>query len=131
MSEDNQVTDEFTKKFTAAWNEQNLGLLMEFIADDCIFMASVGSEIEGTKWEGREQVEKGFADLWDQYPDAHFDPVGKDFFAGDRGVAEWIFSGTRKSDGVKVKARGCDIFTLKDGKILVKNSMRKQTSPSA
>ena len=94
-------------------------------------MASVGSEIEGTKWKGREQVEKGSADLWDQYPDAHFDLLGKDFFAGDRRVVEWIFSDTRESDGVKVKARGCDIFTFKDGKLFVKNSMRKQASPSA
>ena len=130
MSDDNQVDGEFTAKFTAAWNDQNIDLLMEFMADDCIFMGSVGDEIEGTKWDGRGQVKKGFANLWDQYPDAHFEPVGKDFITGDRGVAEWIFTGTRKSDGVTVKARGCDIFTFRGGKILVKNSFRKQMPPS-
>ena len=30
------------------------------------------------------------------------------------------------ADDTKVRARGCDVYTFKDGKILIKNSMRKQ-----
>ncbi len=89
-------------------------------------MASVGNEIDGEKWQGQDQVRRGFASLWEKYPDAHFESIGTDFVVGNRGVAEWIFSGTQASDGIKVVARGCDIFTFKNGKILIKNSMRKQ-----
>ncbi len=122
----NAVTPEFLATFTQAWNDKDVDKLMEHMAPDCVFMASVGNEVEGTKWEGFENVRKGFASLWDGYPDAHFEPIGEDLIVGDKGVAEWIFTGTKAADGSKVEARGCDIYTFKDGKILVKNSMRKQ-----
>jgi len=122
----NEVTAEFLATFTQAWNDQDVDKLMEHMADDCVFMASVGNEVEGSKFEGREDVRKGFASLYDGYPDAHFEGIGEDLIVGDRGVAEWIFTGTKASDGSKVRARGCDVYTFKDGKILVKNSMRKQ-----
>ena len=121
------VTPEFLATFTQAWNDKDVDKLMEHMAPDCVFMASVGNDVEGTKWEGFDNVRTGFASLWDGYPDAHFEPIGEDLIVGDKGVAEWIFTGTKAADGTKVKARGCDIYTFKDGKILVKNSMRKQT----
>lgn len=126
MSQPDGVTPEFLARFTQAWNDKDLDALMKHMADDCVFMASVGTEVEGTKWEGRDAVRKGFASLWEVYPDAHFESVGEDFIAGERGACEWIFTGTRVSDGTRVEARGCDILTFKGGKILIKNSMRKQ-----
>lgn len=126
MSQANAVTPQFLADFTRAWNDKDLDALMAHMADGCVFMASVGTEVEGTRWEGRDAVRKGFASLWDVYPDAHFEPVGEDVIAGDRGVCEWIFTGTRATDGIRVEARGCDVLTFRDGKILVKNSMRKQ-----
>lgn len=123
---DNEVTPEFLASFTQAWNDHDVDKLMEHMDDNCVFMASVGTEVEGTKWEGFENVRKGFASLWDGYPDAHFEPVGEDFILGDRGCSEWIFTGTKAADGTKVRARGCDVYTFKNGKISVKNSMRKQ-----
>ena len=44
--------------------------------------------------------------------------------AGDRGVSEWTFTGMGK-DGTSVEVNGCDIFTFRSGKILVKDSYRK------
>jgi uncharacterized protein (TIGR02246 family) len=126
MSDKNEVTAEFLARFTQAWNEKDLDTLMDHMADDCTFMASVGIEVEGSQWIGREDVRKGFASLWDGYPDAHFEPVGEDIILGNRGCSEWIFTGTKAADGSAVKARGCDVYTFKDGKILIKNSMRKQ-----
>jgi len=126
MSDKNEVTAEVLARFTQAWNEKDLDTLMDHMADDCTFMASVGIEVEGSQWIGREDVRKGFASLWDGYPDAHFEPVGEDIILGNRGCSEWIFTGTKAADGSAVKARGCDVYTFKDGKILIKNSMRKQ-----
>jgi len=42
-------------------------------------------------------------------------------FAGDRGVTEWIFTGTT-ADGKKVEVTGCDVFTFRNGKIAVEES---------
>ena len=47
--------------------------------------------------------------------------------AGDRTVSEWTFTGTTR-DGTKVEVNGCDLFTLRSGRIAVKNSYRKQRS---
>lgn len=127
MSKDNEVTPQFLATFTQAWNDKDVDKLMEHMDDDCEFMASVGTDTEGTHWVGRDEVRKGFSSLWDGYPDAHFEPVGEDFIVGNRGCSEWIFTGTRKADGSKVRARGCDVYTFRNGKIAVKNSMRKQT----
>ena len=128
MSKNNEVTSEFLAHFTQAWNDQDIEALMSHVCDDdaCTFMASVGNDVEGSKWVGRDAVREGFASLWIGYPDAHFEPVGEDFIVGDRGCSEWIFTGTKAADGTKVVARGCDVYTFRDGKILVKNSMRKQ-----
>lgn len=126
MSVPNEVTLEFLARFTQAWNDHDLNGLMAHMDDHCEFMASVGTGVEGTHWVGREEVRKGFASLWENYPDAHFEPVGQDFIAGNRGCCEWIFSGTRKRDGLRVVGRGCDVYTFRNGKIAVKNSMRKQ-----
>ncbi len=122
----NEVTLEFLARFTQAWNDHDLDTLMAHMDDNCEFMASVGTSVEGTYWVGREEVRKGFASLWENYPDAHFEAVGEDFILGDRGCCEWIFSGTRQRDGVRVVCRGCDVYTFRNGKIAVKNSMRKQ-----
>jgi len=40
---------------------------------------------------------------------------------GDRGVTEWIFTGTT-ADGKKVEVTGCDVFTFRNGKIAVEES---------
>ena len=55
--------------------------------------------------------------------DARWDHHGH-FVHGDRAVSEWTFSGTNK-DGSRVEAEGCDLFTLRDGKIVRKQAFRK------
>ena len=77
MSEKNEVSPEFLARFTQAWNDKDLDSLMDHMAHDCTFMASVGTDVEGSLWVGREKVREGFASLWLGYPDAHFEPVGQ------------------------------------------------------
>lgn len=122
--QNNEVTLEFLAQFCDAWNRHDIDALMAQVTPDCVFQASVGPDLDGTRWEGYDAVRKGFASLWANFPDAHFEALG-DFICGNRGVSEWIFSGTRL-DGTRVHARGCDVFTFKDGRISVKNSFRKQ-----
>ena len=57
------------------------------------------------------------------FPDATFGDA-RHFVAGDRGVSEWIFTGTT-ADGKKVEVNGCDIFTFQNDKIAVKSSFFK------
>ncbi|HET6598612.1 MAG TPA: nuclear transport factor 2 family protein [Burkholderiaceae bacterium] len=123
------VTTDILQAFAEAWNRHDVDALMSFMTDDCVFEASAGPDICGTRCVGQEAVRAGFAAVWATFPDAHWSDA-QHFVQGDRGVSEWTFTGTR-TDGAHVKVHGCDVFTFRDGKILLKNSYRKNRPPMA
>lgn len=118
-----EVTVEFLESFADAWNRHDVEALMTFMADDCLFEASAGPEVCGTRYAGRDRVRNGFSEVFATFPDAHWGGA-RHFVAGRRGVSEWTFTGTKR-DGTRVEVNGCDLFTFKNGKIRVKNSYRK------
>ncbi len=124
-----EVTTEVLQAFANAWNRHDLDALMLFVTEDCVFESSAGPDVCGTRYVGRESVRAGFAEVWGIFPDAHWGNAHH-FVHGDRGISEWTFTGTR-SDGTRVEVHGCDLFTLRDGKILLKNSYRKSRPPLA
>ena len=121
------VTTEFLQAFAEAWNRHDVDALMKFMTDDCVFEASAGPDVCGTRHAGREAVRTGFAEVWTIFPDAHWSNAHH-FVHGDRGVSEWTFTGTR-ADGTRVEVAGCDLFTFRDGRIALKNSYRKNRPP--
>ncbi len=112
------------ESFAAAWNRHDIDALMDHMTEDCVFHASFGPEACGMRHAGAEAVRAGFARAWQDFPDAQWRHA-RHFVAGDRGVSEWTFTGTRASDGLRVEVDGCDIFTFARGRIRVKNSWRK------
>jgi steroid delta-isomerase-like uncharacterized protein len=122
-----QVTTQFLQAFADAWNRHDVDALMSFMTDDCVFEASAGPEACGARSEGRDAVRKSFSEVWATFPDAQWSDA-RHFVCGDRGVSEWTFTGTRL-DGTRVEVHGCDLFTFRNGKILVKNSYRKNRPP--
>ena len=111
--------------FAAAWNRHDVDALMTFMTDDCEVRGSIGPDVCGTRTVGRDAVRAAYVKVWTDFPDAQW-AQGRHFVAGDRGVSEWIFKGTRAADGVRVEADGCDLFTFSGGRIRVKDSYRKQ-----
>jgi len=120
---DNEVTIEFLQAFADAWNRHDADALIEFMAYDCVYETSSGPDVCGTRYQGQKAVREGFTSVWESFPDAQW--LGaRHFIVGNRGVSEWTFTGTNK-DGQRVEVNGCDVFTFRDGKILIKNSYRK------
>ena len=113
-------------RFAAAWNAHDVDGLMACMADECVFEAAAGTEVAGARHVGRDAVRRAYAAVFDTYADARWNEP-RHFVAGDRAVSEWRFTGTTK-DGRTVEVHGCDIFTLKGGRIALKNSYRKQRS---
>ena len=109
--------------FGDGWNRHDVDYLMTFMADDCVFETSSGSDVRGTRYVGRDRVREGFAKVFKAFPDVQFND-SKHFVSDDRGASEWIFTGTT-TDGRKVEVHGVDIFTFRDGKIAVKASFLK------
>jgi len=109
--------------FNDGWNRHDVDALMTFMAEDCVFESTAGPEVWGARHAGRERVREAFARVFATFPDARFG-APRHFVAGDRGVSEWVFSGTTP-DGRKVEVNGCDVFTFREGKIAVKSSFFK------
>ncbi|UCH17869.1 MAG: nuclear transport factor 2 family protein [Burkholderiales bacterium] len=124
-----EVTVEMLQAFADAWNSHDPEALMSFMSDDCVFEASAGPEVAGTRYVGREAVKAGYLEVFATFPDAHWGNA-RHFIHGNRGVSEWTFTGTRP-DGSRVEVNGCDLFTFRDGKIAIKNSYRKNRPPVA
>jgi len=122
-----EVTTATLEAFADAWNRHDVDALMSFMTDDRAFEASAGPEVCGTRYAGREAVQAGFAEVFVTFADAHWGGATH-FVAGERGVSEWTFTGTR-ADGTRVEMHGCDVFAFRDGKIQRKNSYRKNRPP--
>jgi len=117
------MTPQLLDAFSAAWNRHDLPALMSFMHAECVFETAAGPDAWGARHQGHEAVGAAFAAAWKNFPDAQW-RNGRHGVSGDRGVSEWTFTGTA-SDGSRVEADGVDLFTFKDGKILVKNVFRK------
>ena len=122
VHDNKKITERFLQSFEDAFNAHDIKAIMSFMTEDCVFVAPAGEEINGEKFTGQEEVRKAFENVFATFPDAHWANTDH-FISGNRGYAEWIFTG--KSYGNKVEVNGCDLFTFKNGKIAVKNSYRK------
>ena len=114
---------ELLDQFAAAWNRHDLDALMTMMADDPVFEASAGPQVNGQRSEGYEAVRAAYAAVFETFPDARW-ANARHFVAGNRGVSEWTFTGTQR-DGSRVEVTGCDLFTFRDGRIAIKNPYRK------
>ncbi|GAB7524221.1 nuclear transport factor 2 family protein [Paraburkholderia sp. 2C] len=117
------VTADTLAAFSAAFNRHDADALMDFMTDDCVFDAAGGSDVHGTRYVGKKAVRAAFEAVFKAFPDAHWGH-GRHFVAGDRGVSEWVFSGTH-AQGFRIEAEGCDLFEFRDGLIAVKRAFRK------
>ena len=47
-----EVITEFLQAFADAWNRHDIDALMTFMTEDCVFEASAGPEVCGTRYAG-------------------------------------------------------------------------------
>jgi ketosteroid isomerase-like protein len=113
---------------TEAWNGHDLEVLMSLFAEDCVFEASGGDEICGHLYRGRGEVKQAFGEVFRTLPDAQWENGRHYELAPDYGVSEWTLTGTHL-DGRRLEVNGCDFLTVRGGKIIRKNSFRKQRAP--
>jgi ketosteroid isomerase-like protein len=115
-------------RHTEAWNRHDLDALMDLFDDDCVFEASGGDEVCGKRYQGHVEVRQAFAQVLESMPDANWGNGRHYGIAPDYGVSEWTLTGTM-SDGRRLEVNGCDFLMVRGGKILSKNSYRKQRPP--
>ena len=111
------------KAIATAFDEHDLDAIMAHFADDAIFEAPRGPDPWGTRFVGRDAVREGFAARFSGIPDIRYQD-DEHFVDGDRGASEWTLSGTT-TDGRWIEVRGCDLWTLREGKVVKKDSYWK------
>jgi hypothetical protein len=82
-----------------------------------------GPEPWGVRYEGKAQVREGITGRFAGIPDVRYSE-DRHFVCGDRGVSEWLLSGTTAA-GERIAVRGCDIWEFRDDLIVRKDSYWK------
>jgi ketosteroid isomerase-like protein len=108
---------------TAAFDGHDLDGILSHFADDAVFESPRGAEPWGQRFVGREAIRDAFAGRFSGIPDIRYQDDAH-FVDGDRGASEWTLSGTT-TGGARIEVRGCDLWTLRDGKVVRKDSYWK------
>ena len=108
--------------FDRAWSAKDLDALMELMADDPTFRASLGPE-PGSTFRGRDEVRRGFAlFLGAAGPPPETD--GPEIrVGGDFAVTRWTLR--IPAEGAPVVVHGCDVFEFEGDRISLKDTYRK------
>lgn len=111
------------RSIAAAFDGHDLnGILLHF-ADDAIFESPRGPDPWGQRFVGKAAIREAFASRFSGIPDIRYRDDDH-FVDGERGASEWALSGTTV-DGQRIEVRGCDLWRLRDGKVVKKDSFWK------
>ena len=111
------------RSIAAGFDAHDLDGIMSHFADDAVFESPRGPEPWGQRYVGREAIRDAFAGRFSGIPDVRYQHDDH-FVDGDRGASEWTLSGTTTA-GQTIEIRGCDLWTIRDGKIVEKDSFWK------
>jgi ketosteroid isomerase-like protein len=123
VASDQAVSVETLKQVLDAFNKHDLNTIMQFFAEDCTMDFPRGLNPFGQRFVGKAQVRDGLASRFAGIPDVHYGD-DRHWVCGDRGVSEWLLTGTTVS-GTRVAVRGCDLFEFRGDKIIRKDSYWK------
>jgi len=107
----------------AAFNAHDIDAIMDFFAEDCSLDLPRGPDPHGSRYVGKEEVRRGIMTRFATTPDVHYGEV-ENFASGSVGVSKWLLTGTTL-DGNKVRVRGCDFYSFRDGRVTRKDSYWK------
>jgi ketosteroid isomerase-like protein len=111
------------ERVAAGFNAHDLDAIMDCFTEDCVFEAPRGPDSWGRRFRGQQEVREGFAARFAGIPDVHYGDATH-FVAGDRGVSEWVLTGTT-TDGERIEVVGCDLWAFEGDKVARKNSFWK------
>jgi ketosteroid isomerase-like protein len=106
-----------------AFNAHDLDRIMSYFAEDCSLDLPRGSEPHGARFSGADEVRRGIRTRFETTPDVRYSEL-EHHADGDTGMSRWLLTGTTPS-GEKVKVRGCDFYSFRNGKVVRKDSYWK------
>ncbi len=123
MSVSNEAT---LARVAEGFRTKDIDAILTEFADDGVFELAAGPEPCGERFQGKAAIRTALERMF-KGPDFALENPTR-WIAGDRAVSEWTYVATSKS-GRRIEVRGCDLFELRDGKVLRKDTYLKQVTP--
>lgn len=108
---------------TAAFNAHDIDRIMDWFAEDCSLDLPRGPDPHGSRFVGKTEVRRGLMTRFETTPDVQY-AEAEHFVSGTTGMSKWLLTGTTPA-GEKVRVRGCDFYSFRDGKVIRKDSYWK------
>ncbi len=105
-----------------AFNGHETDAVMRHFATDAVSSTVAGRDVRGTRLGGRDTIARAPEPVRAKRPEA-FHKQQDPFVTGDRAGSEVPFPVARPGD--RTEARGADIFTVRDGRIVVMQAFGK------
>ena len=122
---DEQQKRALVRAFMNAWEAADAAAVMQLMADDCQYGASVGPE-PGRTYRGKAEVGRGVAEMLD-FEAGGESRQGRVWFADDCAFAEWDYDEIADDGHVSV-VRGLDVIHFVDGQIKLIDAFRKTSN---
>jgi len=123
MTVKEQVNDATLARVAEGFRTKDIEAILDEFADDGAFELAVGPEPCGERFSGKVAIRTALERMF-KGPEFSLEDATR-WIAGDRAASEWTYVLTTRS-GRRVEVRGCDLFTLRDGKVLRKDTYLKQ-----
>jgi ketosteroid isomerase-like protein len=113
------------KKFGKAFNSGDVNSILECVTEDFEWVLNAGPDSpHGRTVRGREEVTKALAERMREFKTMRFFDTAL-LYADEHVIGTFRLQATRAS-GDTIDARGCDIYSFRDGRITRKDSYLKQ-----
>lgn len=117
----NEYSASMLDELLSAFNRHDLDGVMQHFAENAIMVSPSGANGNGRVIEGAKAIRSFFAQRFESWPDMRWESVAE-FACGDRAVTEWRV----RSPSAGIDVLGCDLWTFRDGKVVVKDIYLKQ-----
>jgi ketosteroid isomerase-like protein len=106
-----------------AFNAHDIDRIMTYFVEDCVLDMPRGPDPHGRRYRGLDDVRRGLLTRFETTPDVHYGDA-EHFVDGNTGISKWLLTGTTPA-GERIEVRGCDFYTIQDGKVVRKDSYWK------
>lgn len=118
---------EGSKETLDALDRHDLEAIVEFLSENCTIDVPSGPDTGRERFVGRSEVCKGLPPALRGSRTSHTVAIGNASPATG-GVSVWLLAGPTRS-GTPIRVRGCDLWGLRDGKVVTKDSHWKIVEP--
>lgn len=117
------VTLERLREVSACWARRDVEGIVACFTDDGEFRNAKGPDVWGKTYKGKDEIRAFFTALFAGSPDIQWKHTAE-YVAGNKAVTEWHRTATLPN-GEKQAWLGCDLYTFRDGLIVMKDTYVK------